>query len=129
MVKQYVDGFVIVLKKKGLEIYTKIATASGKLWLKRGALDYVETVGEDLSPDMGGMVTRPFPKLTKLGEDEVVIFSYIRFKSKAHRNKVNKAVIADPAMDKLAKEMDTKFMDMKKFSYGGFETIVNMRGK
>jgi uncharacterized protein YbaA (DUF1428 family) len=122
----YVDGFLIVLPKKNLAAYRKMAKVGCKIWMKHGALDYKECVGEDLTPDMGPEMKAPlsFPKLTKLKPDETVVFAYIVFKSRAHRDKVNAKVMKDPDMSpESMKDMEMPF-DMKRFSYGGFEVIV-----
>ncbi|RYZ86886.1 MAG: DUF1428 domain-containing protein, partial [Proteobacteria bacterium] len=90
---KYVDGFVIPLKKKNLGAYKKQATLGCKVWMEHGALDYYECAGDDFSEWGLG-----FKKLCKLKSDETVMFSFIVYKSKAHRNQVNKKVMADPRM-------------------------------
>jgi len=120
----YVDGFVIAIPKKNVKVYRKMAELGKRIWMKHGALQYFECIGDDLKPDMGGMKMKSFPKLASLKKGETVIFSFIIFKSKAHRNKVNANVMKDPAMSPEAmKDMQMPF-DMKRFSYGGFKTIV-----
>ncbi len=120
----YVDGFVIPMKKENISKYKKMAILGKKSWLKHGALDYFECVGDDLRVKKGmGM---GFKKLAKLKNNETVIFSFIVFKSRKHRDEVNKAVMKE--MEKQMTEKDMKkmgeIMDMKRFSYGGFQTIV-----
>lgn len=115
----YVDGFVIALPKKKLALYKKMARDGKKMWLKYGALDYKECVADDMTPEG---IALTFPKMAKLKEDETVVFSYIVYKSRKHRDQVNKKVMADPAMDKY-KDMPM-LMDMKRFAYGGFTAIV-----
>ena len=117
--KRYVDGFVLVVPKKNLAAYKKMATWAAKLWMKWGALQYVETVAEDMKVMQGAL---PFPKLTKAKPSEVVVFSWIMFKNRKHRDAVNKKVMADPKMNEM---MEMPF-EMSKTSYGGFETIVNL---
>lgn len=119
---KYVDGFVLVVPKKKLAAYKKIAQEAGKIWMKYGALDYKECVGEDLNPGTGEVKTLRFPKMTKAKSDEVVVFSYIVFKSRKHRDQVNAKVMKDPSMS-APKEKDP--FDMKKMAYGGFEVIVD----
>lgn len=114
---QYVDGFVIVIPKKNLKEYQRQAKIACKVWMEHGALDYRENTGDDLKQPFG----KPFPKLTAVKPGEMVIFSWITFKSKASRDKVNAKVMKDPRMDM---KNFTMTFDMKKFSYGGFETIV-----
>ena len=87
MAKRYVDGYVLVVPKKNLKFYKKMASEGGKIWMKYGALQYVECVGEDLnSAKKWGFL--PFPKMTKAKPTETVVFSFIAYKSKAHRDKV-----------------------------------------
>ncbi len=115
----YVDGFVLVIPKKNLKAYTKIAKAASKVWRDHGALDYRECAGEDLNIKMGV----PFRKLTKAKPSETVVFAWITYKSRKHRDAVNKKVMADKRMEKMCDPQNPPF-DMKKFSYGGFDTIV-----
>jgi uncharacterized protein YbaA (DUF1428 family) len=118
--KKYVDGFVIPLKKKDLEAYKKMATWGASMWMKYGALSYFECVGEDLGVKNGmGM---GFKKLAGLKANETVIFSFIVYKSKADRDRINKKVMSEPSM----KEFDAKSMpvDMTRFVMGGFDTLV-----
>lgn len=127
--KKYIDGFVIVVPKKNFADYRKIAREGAKMWLKYGALDYKECVGEDMNPDMGGGMTPAltFPMMAKANKNEEVWFSFIVYKSKAHRNQVNKKVMAE--MDKMAekyKNMPMPF-DMKRFAVGGFEVVVDSK--
>ncbi|VVB56591.1 Uncharacterised protein [uncultured archaeon] len=123
----YVDGFVLVVPKKNILAYRKMAQQGGRLWKKHGALQYFECVGDDLNPDMGGMKGRPFPELTKTKKGETVVFSFIVFKSRAHRDRVNARVMKDPGMSpEVWKDKPMPF-DMKRVSYGGFKAIVEMR--
>ena len=114
----YVDGFVLVVPKKKLPAYVKLARKASKVWREHGALDYRECVGDDLKVKMG----LPFPKLAKAKAGETVIFSWISYKSRAHRDKVNAKVMADKRLfDGMPKEMP---FDMKRMAYGGFKTLV-----
>ena len=90
----YVDGFVLVVPKKKIPAYTKIARLAGKVWREHGALDYRECAGDDLKVKFG----MPFTKLVKTKPSETIVFSYIVFKSRAHRDKVNAKVMADPRL-------------------------------
>lgn len=126
---KYVDGFLLVVPKNKLDAYRAMATKAGKIWKKYGALDYVEAVGEDLSPNMADptskVKTTTFPKVSKMKPGEMVVFSYIVFKSRKHRDQVNAKVMKDPYMNdpkEMGKEMP---FDMKRMAYGGFEVIVN----
>jgi alkaline phosphatase len=112
--KQYVDGFVLVLKKSKLNEYKKMAEAAGKLWMKHGALEYFECVGDDLNPKTMGMKILKFPKMAKTKAGETVVFSFIVYKSKAHRNKVNAKVMND-----MSEWKDTPMpFDVKRMAYG-----------
>lgn len=124
MIMTYVDGFVIPMKKENISKYKQMAQFGKKSWLKHGALDYYECVGEDLRVKKGmGM---GFKKLAKLKNNETVIFSFIVFKSRKHRDEVNKEVMKEMKKSMTPKDMEKmgEIMDMKRFSYGGFQTIV-----
>jgi uncharacterized protein YbaA (DUF1428 family) len=115
---KYVDGFVLTVPKKNLAAYEKIAREAGKVWIACGALDYVECVGEDMKVPMG----IPFPDRLEPKRGEVVLFSYITYKSKKHRDQVNKKVMANPRMlEMCGKKMP---FDCNRMSYGGFEVLV-----
>jgi len=114
----YVDGFVLVVPKKKLPAYVKLARKASKVWREHGALAYRECVGDDLKVKMG----LPFPKLAKARAGETVIFSWISYKSRAHRDKVNAKVMKDKRLfEGMPKEMP---FDMKRMAYGGFKTLV-----
>jgi uncharacterized protein YbaA (DUF1428 family) len=117
----YVDGFLLPVPKKNLEAYTRMSRRAGKVWREHGALDYKECAGDDLNAK--GMV--PFPRRIKLKPGETVVFSWIVFKSRAHRDRVNARVMKDP---RLAGMMDSKAMpfDVKRMVYGGFRVIVDL---
>jgi len=122
----YVDGFVFVVPKKNAALYRKMAELGKKLWLKHGALDYKECIGDDLNPkSMGEWKQLSFRKMTKAKAGEDVWFSYIVFKSKKHRNEVNARVMKDPTMnDPQWQNMPPPF-DMKRMAYGGFKVMVS----
>lgn len=115
----YIDGFVLPVPKKNLDAYRRMAQKAGKVWRDHGAVEFRECVGDDLNVKMG----TPFPRGIKTKPGETVLFSYIVFKSRAHRDRVNARVMKDP---RLAKMMDSKAMpfDWKRMLYGGFKTIV-----
>jgi uncharacterized protein YbaA (DUF1428 family) len=117
---KYVDGYVLPVPKKKLQAYRRIAQKAGKVWRDHGALDYKECVGEDLNVKWGVR----FPRLAKVKPGETVVFSYIVFKSRGHRDRVNAKVMKDP---RLAKMMDPKAMpfDHKRMTYGGFKVLVD----
>ena len=122
----YVDGFLIAVPKNKSAEYKKMAQFGRKLWLKYGALDYKECMGNDLRPKATmGARPRSFIDAAKAKSNENVWFSFIVFKSKKHRDQVNAKVMKDPAMNDPAwKDMPMPF-DMKRFVYGGFKVIVN----
>jgi uncharacterized protein YbaA (DUF1428 family) len=116
---KYVDGFVLAVPTRNLAAYRKMSTAAGKVWRKHGALEYVEAVGDDLDVKFG----LSFKKLVKPKRGETVIFSWIVFKSRAHRDQVNKKVMADPILKKMMEKGPMPF-DVKRMAYGGFKFLV-----
>jgi uncharacterized protein YbaA (DUF1428 family) len=119
----YVDGFVIPMPRKSVAAYKRMATWGKKTWMKHGALQYFECVGDDLAVPKGMGVG--FPKGVRLKPGETVIFAFIIYRSKAHRDAVNAKVMKDPSMAKaMAKAMTKMPFDMKRFMFGGFKTIV-----
>ena len=121
---RYVDGFVIVVPKKKLPLYRQMAAMGGKTWKKYGALEYFECIGDDLNPKgMGTGLT--FPKMRKMKPSETVVFSFIVFKSRKHRDQVNAKVMKDPSMAPEAWKDKPMPFDMKRMAYGGFKSIVH----
>jgi uncharacterized protein YbaA (DUF1428 family) len=122
---KYVDGFVLVVPKNKIKEYRKMAEDGKKVWMKFGALDYKECMGDDLAPHTGPMTPLTFTKMANVGKEETVWFSYITYKSKAHRDQVNKKVMAD--MDKNAEKYKDLAMpfDMKRMAVGGFKVVVS----
>src|SRR5688500_18309018 len=116
----YVDGFILAVPKSKLRAYRSMAQKAGKVWRKYGALDYKECAGDDLRNTWGV----PFGKAVKLKRGETVVFSYIVYKSRGHRDRVNANVMKDPAM-KADMENQTMPFDMKRMVYGGFKVIVD----
>lgn len=117
----YVDGFVIPIPKKNTARYKKMATEGCRAWRRFGALDYKECIIDDAKPQY---VAIPFAKMAKTKPGEVVWFSYILFKSRAHRDSVNKKVMAYFAKKYSNNAHMEMPFDMKRFSYGGFKVIV-----
>jgi len=115
---RYVDGFVLPVPKKNIQAYRRLAQKAGKIWRDHGALEYRECVGDDLNVKMG----ISFPRTIRLKRGETVAFSWIVYRSRAHRDRVNAMVMKDP---RLAK-MDLKSMpfDCKRMVYGGFKVLV-----
>lgn len=114
----YVDGFVLPVPKKKIKAYEKMAKMGAKAWMKHGALDYKECVLEDAKVLCG----MPFSKLVKLKPGETVVFAYIVFKSRAHRDAVNKKVMKE--FESMSGEMPEMPFDIKRMTYGGFKAIV-----
>ncbi len=116
---RYVDGFVLAVPKKNLQAYRRMARKAEKIWRELGALDYKECVGEDLKVKLG----IPFPRMIKVKPGETVVFSWIMYKDRAHRDRVNAKVMKDP---RIASMCDPKSMpfDCKRMCYGGFEVLV-----
>jgi uncharacterized protein YbaA (DUF1428 family) len=123
-VMSYVDGFVVPVPQENLAAYKRLSKKAGKLWIEHGALQYVECVADDVKPGK----TTSFPQSVKLKEGEVVVFSYIVYASKADRNRINKAVMADPRLAKMCGP-DSMPFDGKRMIYGGFKSIVEMAGE
>ena len=117
----YVDGFILPIPKKNIEAYRRMARKAGKVWREHGALEYRECVADDVKP---GKWTS-FPQSVKLKPDEVVWFSYIVYKSRTHRDRVNAKVMKDP---RLAGMMNPKSMpfDGKRMIFGGFKVSVSL---
>jgi uncharacterized protein YbaA (DUF1428 family) len=116
----YVDGFVLPVTKKNLPAYVRMARKAGKVWREHGALEFRECVGDDLNIKMGV----PFPRTFKIKPAETVMFSYIVFRSRVHRDRVNAKVIKDPRMAKMCDPKNMPF-DVTRMVYGGFKTLVD----
>ena len=116
---QYIDGFLLPVPKKNLQAYRRMSEKAGKVWREHGALEYRECVGDDLKVKMG----LPFPKQIKLKAGETAVFSWIVYKSRAHRDAVNARVMKDPRMDNMCDPKSMPF-DVKRMAYGGFKTLV-----
>ena len=115
----YVDGFVLPVARKNLAAYRRLAQKAGRIWQEHGALEYRECAGDDLDVKMG----MPFPRLLELKRGETVIFSWISYKSRAHRDRVNAKVMKDPRVASMPSKMP---FDVKRMVYGGFKTLVEI---
>lgn len=117
---RYVDGFVLPIPKKNVPAYRRMARKAGKIWREHGALEFRECVGDDLNVKMAAS----FPRRMRLKRGETVFFSWIAFKSRTHRDRVNAKVMKDP---RLAKMMggDAMPFDVKRMLYGGFKVLVD----
>jgi uncharacterized protein YbaA (DUF1428 family) len=118
---RYVDGFVLPVPKRNAAAYRRMARKAGKIWREHGALEYRECIAEDVKP---GKLTS-FPQSVRVRPGEVVWFSWIVYRSRRHRDRVNARVMKDP---RLASSMDPKAMpfDAKRMIYGGFEVAVDL---
>jgi uncharacterized protein YbaA (DUF1428 family) len=118
---RYVDGYVIPVPKKQLKLYFKIAKEAGGVWRDHGALQFCESAAEDTKSPWA----KSFSEQMKLKKGETTVFSWVVFKSRAHRDKVNAKVMKDPRLQAM---MDPKKMpfDPKRMVYGGFEIAVDL---
>jgi uncharacterized protein YbaA (DUF1428 family) len=121
VMEKYIDGFVIPLPKEKIDEYKTIAERAGAIWKEHGALEYWECLGDDL--DAANMVS--FKKAAGTGEGETVVFSWIVFESREHRDKVNAAVMADPRIKEIMEQSSEPF-DCKRMVYGGFRKLIEM---
>jgi uncharacterized protein YbaA (DUF1428 family) len=113
----YVDGYIVPIPKKQLKAYQRMAEMGRKAWMKHGAVDYKESVGDDLAAKWG----TSFKQAMKLKPGDTVIFAYVVFKSRAHRDRVNAKVMKE--FSDMGGSKDMPF-DVKRMVYGGFKTIV-----
>ena len=117
---RYVDGFILPVPEKNLDIYRKIAQKAGKVWREHGALQYVEAAADDLKATFG----LPYTKVIKLKPGETIVISFIVFKSRADRDRVNAKVMKDPRMNEMMEKGPMPF-DVKRMVYGGFKVLVD----
>ncbi|HEY9506403.1 MAG TPA: DUF1428 domain-containing protein [Gemmatimonadales bacterium] len=117
---RYVDGFLLAVPKRKLPLYRRIAQRAGRVWREHGALEYRECAGDDLKVKFG----TSFARTAKLKAGETAVLSWIVYKSRAHRDRVNARVMKDVRMQKLMK--DPMPFDMKRMSYGGFNVLVDL---
>ena len=117
----YVDGFIVAVPRKNIAAYRKMSTKCGKVWREHGALDYREWVADDVKV---GKLTS-FPRAVKLKPNETVVFSWITYKSRAQRDKVNAKVMSDPRLKNMMDPKSTPF-DAKRMIYGGFTDLVKV---
>ena len=115
----YVDGFVVPVPKKNVQAYRRMSTKAGTIWKEYGALEYRECVGDDLDVKMGVA----FPRGARLKHGETVFFSWIVYRSKAHRNRVNAKVMKDARLQAAARTMP---FDWRRMMMGGFKVVVDL---
>ena len=117
----YVDGFVVPVPKRSVPAYLRMARKAGQVWREHGALQYVETVADDAPV---GKITS-FPRSVKLKPNETVVFSFITYRSRKHRDRVNAKAMKDPRLAGMMNPKDMPF-DAKRMIFGGFKTRVEM---
>ena len=118
----YVDGFVVPLPKKNIAAYRRLSTKAGKIWREHGALAYYECIADDVKPGK----TTSFPQSVKLKPTETVVFSWIVYKSRAHRDRVNAKVVNDPRLAEMMSDPKKMPFDGKRMIYGGFKVMINL---
>ena len=116
----YVDGFVVPVPKANLAAYRRLARKAGTIWKEYGALDFVECVADDVKP---GKHTS-FPQSVKLKPDEVVVFSWITYRSRAHRDRVMAKVMSDPRLSGMSPA--SMPFDGKRMIFGGFKPMLKL---
>ena len=116
---KYVDGFVLPIAAANVEKYREMAQKAGDIWMEKGALGYYECVGDDLTSE--NMLS--FKHISGASDDETVIFAWIVYESREHRDKVNEAVMTDPRLKEVM-ETHKNLFDFKRMAYGGFTTVV-----
>jgi uncharacterized protein YbaA (DUF1428 family) len=121
LLMQYVDGFIVPVPKKNVAAYRSLSRKAGKIWMEYGALAYTECLADDVKV---GKLTS-FPRSVKLKKNETVVFSWILYKSRKDRDRINAKVMADPRLSGMMTMSDMPF-DGKRMIYGGFKTFVNM---
>ena len=117
---RYVDGYVLPVRRRQLATYLRVARKAGRIWRQHGALEYRECVGDDLKVQWGAL----FPRMVRAKTGETVVFAWIVFKSRAHRDRVNAKVMQDPRMATMM-DKDSMPFDMKRMVYGGFKVLVD----
>jgi uncharacterized protein YbaA (DUF1428 family) len=118
---QYVDGFVIPLRKDKIEAYKKLALIANEVWLEHGALDYRECIGDDLDTEQ----CTSFKTIAGCGPDETVVFAWITYPSREQRDAINAAVMKDPRLACSMEDPSSMPFDCKRMAYGGFTTLVH----
>ena len=120
---RYVDGFLIPVPKRKLSAYRRISARAGRIWMDHGALEYIETAGDDL--EVKGMAS--FARAARVKPGETVVFSWIVYRSRAHRDRVNRKIMEDPRLVKMMKE--PALFDTKRMAYAGFRVLVELVGR
>jgi uncharacterized protein YbaA (DUF1428 family) len=119
----YADGFLLAVPKRNVQAYRRIAQKAGRIWKQHGAVEYRECAGDDLNIKGMGM---NFPRRLRLKRGETVFFSWIVYKSRAHRDRVNAKVMKDPRMTRMMNDPKAMPFDVNRMSYGGFKVVVDL---
>lgn len=119
---RYVDGYVIPIPKRNLAAYRRMAAKAGKVWMDHGALEFMECAGDDLKT----VFARSFTKLAKTKRGETVLFSFIVYRSRKDRDRVNAKVMKDPRLAAMMNPKAPMPFDMKRMAYGGFSALVDL---
>ena len=122
----YVDGFLLPVPVENLQAYRRMSQKAGKIWREHGALEYRECAGDDLGDDLDVKFGVSFSKTIKLKPGETVVFSWIVFKSRAHRDQGNAKVMNDPRIAKMSQKEGKMSFDLKRRAYGGFKVLVDV---
>lgn len=117
---RYLDGFVVPVPRKNLKAYRALASKAQKIFMEYGALQYVEAIADDVSVK----AATNFPRAVKLKKGEVAVFSWIMFKSRAHRDGINRKIMKDPRLTDMMTAKNMPF-DMRRMLYGGFKTLID----
>jgi uncharacterized protein YbaA (DUF1428 family) len=121
---RYVDGFVLPVANDSVDAYREMASDAGKVWIEHGALEYFEGVGDDMAPEMGEASAPTFSELADAGPDETVVFAFVVYESRAHRDEVNAKVKDDPRMNPDDADAEMPF-EMDRMAYAGFSSLVS----
>lgn len=116
----YIDGFVLPVKKERIGEYKRIVESTAQIWKEHGALEYLESIGDDLGTDKGN---RSFREMLNASEDEIIVFGWVVFASREARDATNKRVETDPRMAEIMDPEDPIF-DINRMAYGGFKTLT-----
>ena len=119
----YVDGFILAVPTKNLAAYKKLAQKAGQIWTEHGALEYRECLGEDLDANPG----TPFRDAVLAKKTDTVVFSWIIYRDRKHRDAVNSKVMADKRMAEVMNDPKSLPFDVKRMSYGGFDVVVDLK--
>lgn len=121
----YVDGFVMAVPRKNLAAYRKLARKAGKVWMEHGALAYVETVGDDLPKAASKKGPLTYTRMVQAKKNDLVVFSWIVYRSRAARDRIMKKVMADPRLAGMTDPSKLPF-DVDRMAWGGFKTLVEL---